>query len=78
MDNETITIQVLRCGYNSPCRVKNCQAPATVILRGLDHQGLHTIQWEVCMPHSEQVILREAQKGRQVVRLWTNSSGKAE
>jgi hypothetical protein len=42
-----------------------------VILRGLDSIGRPTKQWETCQAHSEQVILREAQKGRAVVRLWT-------
>jgi hypothetical protein len=73
MDTETKTIQVLHCRYRSPCRVKGCQAQATTILHGLDFRGLHTIQWEICTPHSEQLILREAHKGRMVVRLWTNA-----
>lgn len=71
MADETKTIEVLRCLYASPCRVKDCKVPATTILRGLDGRGHHTIQWEVCTPHSDQAIVREARKGRQVVRLWT-------
>jgi hypothetical protein len=62
---------VLRCRYASPCRVKGCTAQATTILRGIDSRGYHTIQWEVCTPHSDQAIVRETQKGRVVVRLWT-------
>jgi hypothetical protein len=73
MDSATKTIEVLRCRYASPCRVKGCTAPATTILRGLDHGGRPTVQWEVCTPHSEQAIVREAQRGRNVVRLWTMS-----
>jgi hypothetical protein len=73
MDEETKTIQVVKCGYRSPCRVKGCQAQATTILRGLDVRGLHTIQWETCTPHADAVILREAKKGRVVVQLWTDT-----
>src|SRR5689334_8040392 len=72
---ETKTIQVLRCRYVAPCRVKGCTAQATTILRGLDSSGRHTIAWEVCTPHSDQAIAREARKGRVVVRLWTSDSG---
>jgi hypothetical protein len=71
MAEETRTIEVLRCQYRSPCRVKGCTVPATTILRGLDGRGQHTIQWEVCTPHSEQAIVRKAGKGRNVIRLWT-------
>jgi hypothetical protein len=71
MDAETTTVPVLRCRYVAPCRVKRCTAQATTILRGLDNRGHHTIQWEVCTPHSDQAIVREAHKGRVVVRLWT-------
>jgi hypothetical protein len=73
-DTETRTIQVLRYRYSSPCRVKGCSAPATTNLRGLDHGGRPTVQWEVCTPHSEQTIMREAHKGRHVVRSWTISN----
>jgi hypothetical protein len=31
------------------------------------------VQWEVCTPHSEQIIVREAHKGRNVIRLWIAS-----
>jgi hypothetical protein len=73
MDAETKTIQVLRCLFRSPCRVKGYQAQATTILRGLNHSGQHTVLWESCTQHNEQVILREARKGRMVMRLWTSS-----
>ena len=73
MAEETRTIQVLACRYQTQCKVKGCQTNATTILRGLDGRGQHTIQWEVCTPHSEQAIVREAQKGRVVVRLRTLS-----
>jgi len=75
LSDETKTIEVLPCGYQTRCKVQGCEAPATTILRGLDCRGRHTIHWEVCTPHSEQAIVREAHKGRQVVRLWTVSSG---
>jgi hypothetical protein len=78
MAEDTKTIEVLRCQYRSPCRVKGCKAQATTILRGLDSIGRPTKQWECCTSHSEAVIVREAQRGRNVVRLWTISSGKAE
>jgi hypothetical protein len=71
MAEETKTIEVMRCQYRAPCRVKNCTAPATTILRGLDALQRPTIQHELYISHSEQVILREAQRGRNVVRLWT-------
>jgi hypothetical protein len=70
MADETKTIEVLRCQYRSSCRVRGCAANATVILHGPDSIGRPTKQWEICQAHSEQVILREAQKGRAVVRLW--------
>ena len=73
MAQETKTIEILCCGYASPCQVKGCKAQATVILRGLDRRGHHTVQHEVCTPHSEQAIVREAGRGRQVVRLWALS-----
>jgi predicted Fe-S protein YdhL (DUF1289 family) len=73
MDSQTNPIEVLRCRYASPCRVKGCTAQATTILRGLDHLGQHTIQWETCTPHADAAILREAKKGRAVVRLWTTA-----
>jgi hypothetical protein len=75
LSSETKTIEVLPCGYNAQCRVKNCKDRATVILRGLNSIGRPTKQWECCTSHSEAVILREAQRGRNVVRLWTISSG---
>lgn len=71
MDTKTKTIEVLRGGY--AYRVKGYAAQATTILRGLEDRGHHTIQWEVCTAHSDQVIMREAQPGRDVVRLWTGS-----
>jgi hypothetical protein len=71
LSNETKTIELLPCGYQTQCKVKNCKVPATTILRGLDGRGHPTVQWEVCTPHSEVVIEREARKGRAVVRLWT-------
>ena len=73
MAEETKTIEVLRCGYASPCRVKSCTAQATTILRGLDGRGYHTIHWEVCTTHSQLVIVREAKRGQTVMRLWTDS-----
>jgi hypothetical protein len=63
LSNKTKTIEVLPCGYQTRCQVKGCEASATTILRGLDRQGHHRIQWEVCTPHSEQTIVREAHKG---------------
>jgi hypothetical protein len=77
-DEETKPIQVLRCLYRSPCRVKRCTPQAAAILRGLDALQRPTIEHELCASHSEAVILREAQMGRNVVRLWTISSGKAD
>jgi len=44
LSNETKTIEVLLCGHNAQCRVKNCKARATVILRGLDSIGRPTKQ----------------------------------
>jgi hypothetical protein len=68
-DAETKTIEVLRCRYQTGCKVKGCAASATTILRGLDECGHHVIQWELCTPHSDQAIMREARKGRNVVLL---------
>jgi hypothetical protein len=71
LSNETKAIEVLPCGYQTQCKVRSCKAQATTILRGVDGRGHPTVQWEVCTPHSEQTIVREASKGRAVVRLWT-------
>ena len=73
MNEETTTIQVLRCRYVVTCRGPGCTVQATTILQGLDSSGRHTIAWEVCTSHSDHAIVREARKGRVVVRLWTDS-----
>ncbi|HJU10856.1 MAG TPA: hypothetical protein VJ728_08260 [Candidatus Binataceae bacterium] len=62
------TIELWRCLYDSPCRVKNCKAKATVIARSMDAGGRPEKQYELCRPHADQVVERERGRGREIVR----------
>lgn len=63
MPDEAKTIELWPCGYQAPCKVRNCRARATVIARGVDGGGRPTGQYELCAAHAEQVAERERGRG---------------
>src|SRR5262245_47477244 len=64
MPDETKTIELWPCGYQAPCKVKNCKSKATAIARSVDAQGRPIRQYELCAVHAEQVAERERGRGR--------------
>jgi hypothetical protein len=68
MVDETKTIKLWPCGYQAPCKVKNCHARATVITRAADSIGRPITQYELCPQHAEQFVKREQAKEREIVR----------
>ena len=60
-------IDLWPCGYQAPCKVRNCRAPATTLARLVDSGGRPIRQYELCQVHAEQVAERERDKGRQIV-----------
>jgi hypothetical protein len=71
MTEEAKTIELWACRYQSPCRVKNCTAKATVIARSIDSSGRPIKQYELCGPHAKQITERERAKGREIVERGT-------
>ena len=67
MSDETKIIELWPCGYEAPCKVRNCRARATMLARAVDSQGRPVNQYELCEPHAEQVAVRERGRGREVV-----------
>jgi hypothetical protein len=61
-------IEFWPCGYQAPCKVKYCQAKATILARGVDSAGRPINQYELCAVHAEQVAEREKGRGREIVR----------
>jgi hypothetical protein len=47
-------IEFWRCGYQAPCKVKYCQAKATILARSVDSAGRPINQYELCAVHAEQ------------------------
>jgi hypothetical protein len=68
MAAEVEEIELWPCGYEARCRVRNCRARATTIARSVDSIGRPMTQYELCMPHAEQVAERERNKGRAIVQ----------
>ena len=66
--NRIKAIELWPCGYQAPCKVRNCQAEATTIARAIDSGGRPVRQYELCAIHAEQVGEREQGRGREIVR----------
>ena len=60
-------IELWPCDYQAQCRVKNCEAKATTIARGVDIGGWPHTQYELCTVYVGQIAERERAKGRQIV-----------
>jgi hypothetical protein len=61
-------IELLPCGYQAPCKVRNCRAKATIIARSVDSGGRPIRQYELCTAHANAIAERERQRGREIVR----------
>jgi hypothetical protein len=68
MAGEVKEIELWPCGYEATCRVKNCSATATIIACAVDGIGRPSMQYELCVPHAEQIAKRERGKGRAIVQ----------
>src|SRR5215470_1237961 len=62
MAKDVKAIELWPCGYQAPCKVRNCKARATTIARAVDAGGRPIRQYELCASHAEQVTERD---------LWT-------
>jgi hypothetical protein len=51
-------IELWPCGYDAQCAVKNCRAKAMTIARSIDAGGRPILQYELCVPHTEQISER--------------------
>jgi hypothetical protein len=68
MDAEPIyAIELWSCRYDAPCKVRSCQAKATVIARSIDSGGRPRRQHELCDQHTQAIAERERGKGRQII-----------
>ena len=67
MPDEIKIIELWPCGYQAPCKVRNCRAKATTLARLVDSGGRPIRQYELCQVHAEQVAERERDKERQIV-----------
>jgi hypothetical protein len=76
LSDETKAIELWPCGYQAPCRVKNCHAKATIIARSVDADDRPIKQYELCAPHAVQVTARERQKGRKIVERRTAAASR--
>jgi hypothetical protein len=56
-------VELWPCGYQAPCKVRNCRAKATTIARSVDAGGRPLRQHELCATHAEQVSERERGRG---------------
>jgi hypothetical protein len=63
MADDIKTIELLPCGYNTPCKARNCTAKATTIARSIDSGGRPDRPYELCTIHAE----RERAKGREII-----------
>ncbi len=68
MADDTKIIELWPCGYDAPCKVRNCKLKATTIARSVDGGGRPMRQYELCATHAEQITERERAKGREVVK----------
>ena len=55
------------CGYQAQCKVRSCKAKATIVARSIDNQDRPMRQYELCHPHTDQVVKREQGRGREIV-----------
>jgi len=69
MAEDVKAIELWPCGYQAPCKVRNCKAKATTIARAVDAGGRPIRQYELCASHAEQVTEREQGRGREIVRM---------
>ena len=67
IDGGTKEIELWPCGYQTPCKVRNCRNKATVIARSIAAGGQPRNQHELCAVHAEQIAERERAKGREIV-----------
>ena len=67
LSDDVKAIELWRCGYDAPCKVRTCRARATTIARSVDAGGRPIKQYELCAPHTESVAERERGRGREVV-----------
>jgi hypothetical protein len=65
MPGEVKAIELWPCGYDVPCKVRNCRANAVTIARSVGDLPLR--QYELCSVHAETVAQRERAKGREIV-----------
>ncbi len=68
MDDKVTIIELWPCGYDAPCKVRNCRVKATTIARNVDSGGRPIRQYELCAAHAEQISERERGRGREIVR----------
>jgi hypothetical protein len=68
LTDETKTIELCPCGYDARCNVKNCEAKATTLARGVDAGGRPTKQYELCSVHAQQVAERERGRAEEILR----------
>jgi hypothetical protein len=68
MADDTTAIELWPCGYDARCKVRNCKAKATTLVRSFDAGGRPMKQYELCSIHAEQVAQREKLRGREIVR----------
>jgi len=54
MPDDSKSIELWPCGYQAPCKVRNCKAKATIIARSVDAGGRPLRQYELCAKHADQ------------------------
>jgi hypothetical protein len=65
-------ICIYKCGYFAHCDARNCKRRAATVARAVDKIGRPLKQYDLCAKHTEFVIRREVQRGREV-REWRAS-----
>jgi hypothetical protein len=65
-------ICIYECGYNARCDARNCTRVAVTVARSIDKIGRPLKQYDLCATHTEFVVRREVQRGREV-RDWRAS-----
>jgi hypothetical protein len=68
LSDDAKAIELWPCGYQAPCKVKNCRTRATTIARSIDAGGRPMKQYELCAVHAGQISERERAKGREIVK----------
>jgi len=67
LSNDVKIIELWPCGYQAPCKVRNCKTNAAIIARSVDAGGRPLRQYELCATHADQIAERERGRGRDVV-----------